>query len=152
MSEIEIFRQLTSSVEIVRYKIQASARLICDASIGGAMKHRLLAFVLLFSGSGWAGPPAKKAAYNIDVHVSASRAVKYSESAPRYQHLDVTIHGKKYELESVLGVRELLSLGDYKARLVTDEHGRGEYDSRQVYEFQFSDKTTREFLVVGQLE
>ena len=111
-------------------------------------------FVLLFSGSGWAGTPAKRAEYNIDVHVSASRAVKHSESAPTWPpgYLDVTIHGKKYELESVLGVRELLMLGDYKARLVTDEHGRGEYDSRQVYEFQFSDKTTREFLVVGQLE
>ena len=60
--------------------------------------------------------------------------------------------GKKCELESVLGVRELLMLRDYKARLVTDEHGRGDYDSWQVYEFQFSDKKTRQFLVVGQLE
>lgn len=116
------------------------------------MKHRLLAFVLLFSGSVWAAPPAKQAEYNINVHVSASRTVKHSESAPRYQYLNVTIDGKKYELESVLGVGELLILGDYRARLVTDEHGRGNYDSRQVYEFQFSDKTTREFYVVGQLE
>ena len=116
------------------------------------MKHRLLALLLLFSGSVWGVPPAKQAEYNINVHVSASRTVKHSESAPRYQYLNVTIDGKKYELESVLGVRELLILGDYKARLVTDKHGRGDYDSRQVYEFQFSDQTTREFRVAGQVE
>ena len=116
------------------------------------MKYRLLAFVLLFSGSVWGAPPAKQAEYNINVHVSTSRTIKHSESAPRYQYLNVTIDGKKYELESVLGVRELLRLGDYKARLVNDGRGRGDYDSRQVYEFQFSDKTTREFDVVGQVE
>ena len=116
------------------------------------MRNRFLVFVLLFSGAVWAAPPAKQAEYNITVHVSASRAVKHSESAPRYQLLDVTINGKKYELESVLGVRDVLMLGDYKARLVTDGHGKGEYDSRQVYEFQFSDKWTREYQVVGQLE
>jgi hypothetical protein len=32
------------------------------------------------------------------VHVSASRAVKHSESVPWHQHLDVTIRSKKYEL------------------------------------------------------
>lgn len=114
------------------------------------MKNRLLIFVLLFSGSLWAAPA--KTEYNIDVHVTASRTVKHSESAPRYQYLNVTIDGKKYELESVLGVGEVLILGDYKARLTTDAHGRGDYDSRQVYEFQFSDRKTREFNVVGQLE
>jgi hypothetical protein len=116
------------------------------------MKHRLLAFVLLLSGLLWAAGPAKQAEYNINVHVSASRMVKHSESALRYQYLNVTIDGKKCELESVLAVGDLLILGDYKARLVTDKHGRGDYDSRQVYEFQFSDMTTREFDVVGQVE
>jgi hypothetical protein len=115
------------------------------------MRNRFLIIVLLFSGAVWAASP-KPAEYNITVHVSASRAVKHSENAPRYQLLAVTINGKKYELESVLGVREVLMLGDYKARLVTDGHGKGEYDSRQVYEFQFSDKWTREYEVVGQME
>lgn len=49
------------------------------------MKHRLWAFVLLFPGSVWAAPRAKQAEYNLAVHVSASRTVKHSESAPRYQ-------------------------------------------------------------------
>ena len=116
------------------------------------MKHSLLAFVLLFCSSVWGAPPAKQAEYSINVHVSASRTVKHSESATRYQYLSVTIDGKKYELESVLGVEDVLILGDYKARLVTNKHGRGDYDSWQVYEFQFSDMTTREFDVVGQVE
>src|ERR1700758_589067 len=127
-----IFQQLLGRWQWLKPKMQASAtRLLCYAYTGGAMKHRFLAFVLLFSGSVWAAPPAKQAEYNITMHVSASRIVKHSESAPRYQQLDVTIDGKKYELESVLGVRELLMLGDYKARLATDEHGKGDYDSRR---------------------
>jgi hypothetical protein len=116
------------------------------------MKDWLMAFVFFFSGTVCAAAPARPIEYNINVHVSASKTVKHSESAPRYQHLDVTIDGRKYELESVLGVRDLLMPGDYKARLLTDEHGQGDYDSRQVYEFQFSDKRTRDFLVVGQSE
>jgi hypothetical protein len=35
---------------------------------------------------------------------------------------------------------------------VSDEHFKGNYDSWQVYEFQFPDGKTRKFLVVGQLE
>jgi len=62
------------------------------------MKPRLLAFVLLFCGSVWGAPPAKLAEYNINVHVSASRTIKHSESATRYQYLSVTIDGRKYEL------------------------------------------------------
>ena len=116
------------------------------------MRNWFLVFVFLFSGAVWAAPPAKQAEYNVTVHVSASRSVKYSESAPRYQQLDVTINGRKYQLESVLGVREVLILGDYKARLVTDGHGKGDYDSRQVYEFQFPDNWKREYTVVGQME
>jgi hypothetical protein len=116
------------------------------------MKRGFLAFVLLFSGSLWAGSPAKQAEYNTNVHVSASRMVKHSESAARYQQLEATIDGKKYELESTVAVQKLLMPGDYKARLVTDDHGRGDYDSWQEYEFQFPDRRTREFLVVGRWE
>jgi hypothetical protein len=121
-------------------------------SSGGAMKRVLLGFVLVLCGCVWTVAQAKQAEYNINVNVSASRSVKHTESAPRYQYLNVTIDGRNYELESVQAVRGLLMLGDYKAKLVTDEHGKGDYDFRQVYEFQFSDKRTRQFSVVGQLE
>jgi len=44
-----------------------------------------------------------------------------------------------------------LALGDYKAKLVRDEH-KTSYESAQVYEFLFPDKKTRRFEVVGQSE
>jgi hypothetical protein len=116
------------------------------------MHHRFLVLLLLVSNSLWAASPAKPAEYNVTVHVSASRVIKHSESAPRYQYLGVTIDGKKYELESELAVGDVLLLGDYKARLVRDDHGRGDYDSRQVYEFQFPDNKTREYRVIARLE
>jgi hypothetical protein len=116
------------------------------------MKHRSWILVLFLPCLLWTASPARQPEYNITVHVTASRSVKQSENAPRHQHLDVTIDGKKYELESVLGVHGLLNLGDYRARLSTDDHDTNGHDSHQVYEFQFPDKRTREFLVVGQLE
>ena len=115
------------------------------------MKYRLLAFALLFSGWAWSAAPPKEAQYNINVHVVASRSVMRSEHAPRYQYLNVTIDGKNYELESVRGISGTLRLGDYKARLETDD-GKNDHDFYKVYEFQFPDGKTREYLVVGQTE
>ena len=45
----------------------------------------------------------------------------------------------------------LLALGDYKAKLVRDDH-RSAYDSFQVYEFLFADNKTRKFEVIGMTE
>jgi hypothetical protein len=115
------------------------------------MQNRLFAFLLCVSVSLWAAPQAKPAEYNINIHVSASRMVVHGDS-PYYQLLNTTIGGKKYELSSIGPPQRLLMLGDYKARLVSDEHFKGNYDSWQVYEFQFPDGETRKFLVVGQLE
>ena len=74
------------------------------------------------------------------------------------QRLSVLIDGKKYELEAPATLRAnlqagvtLLALGDYKARLVQDVH-KTAYEASQAYEFQFSDKKTRKFMVVGQSE
>jgi hypothetical protein len=44
-----------------------------------------------------------------------------------------------------------MALGDYKAKLVKDEH-ETVYDSVRVYEFLFVDKKTRKFDVIGQSE
>jgi hypothetical protein len=116
------------------------------------MVRRLLIFGLVLSACVSATTPAKQPEYNVNVHVSASRTVKHSESSPRYQYLNVIIDGRKYELESVLGIDGLLAVGDYKARLSTDDHKHGGSDILQLYEFQLRDKWTREFLVVGQSE
>jgi len=61
------------------------------------------------------------------------------------------IDGKKYELQSYLGVGDLLALGDYKAKLIQNDQ-KTTYDSYQAYEFLFPDKKTRRFDVIGQIE
>lgn len=66
------------------------------------------------------------------------------------QQLNATIDGKKYELRAS-SINALLALGDYKAKLVRDDH-RTAYDSYRVYEFLFPDNKTRKFQVVGVTE
>jgi hypothetical protein len=114
-------------------------------------KIALAALLLLVSAFAWAGTNPNPAEYTINVHVSASRIVHYDEKLSSYsQMLNVVIDGKKYELES-RSPNMLLAIGDYKAKLVKDEH-KGTYDSLQVYEFLFPDQKTRKFTVVGKTE
>jgi hypothetical protein len=87
--------------------------------------------------------------YSTDVHVTSSHFALIRGGG---QYVNVIIDGKKYELDG--GVTDggfLLALGDYKAKLVKDEH-KTSYESDQVYEFLFPDKKTRKFFVVGQSE
>lgn len=110
------------------------------------MKKITLAVLLfLFSAFAWAGTPPNPADYTVNVHVSRSRYVRNG------QWVNVTIDGKKYELECFNNTGELLALGDYKARLVKDQH-RTTYDSYQMYEFLLPDQKTRKFTVKGQME
>ena len=114
------------------------------------MKKIILTILLMLSTFAWAGSNPNPADYTINVHVSRSRIV--AEGAARgWQKLSVVIDGKRYELESDFTPHVLLGLGDYKSRLVKDEH-KGTYDSYQVYEFLFPDQKTRKFKVVGQTE
>ena len=85
--------------------------------------------------------------YSIDVHVISS----YFPPSPPNQYLKVIIEGKKYELGGPRVAGSLLALGDYKAKLVKDEH-KTSYTSAQIYEFLFPDKKTGRFDVVGQSE
>lgn len=112
---------------------------------------KLTVAILLLSAFAWAGANHDPAEYTINVHVSASRIAVEGKSIARRQELTVVIDGKKYELESVLFPNALMALGDYKAKLVKDEH-RGKYDSVQIYEFLLPDNKTRQFGVVGQSE
>jgi hypothetical protein len=73
------------------------------------------------------------------------------EAGPRFQRVEAIIDGKKYELESDRTPDMLLSLGDYRAKIVRDDH-RVTYESYKMYEFLFSDQKTRRFIVVGQTE
>lgn len=94
------------------------------------MKHLTFVFFLLCSALCQAA--AAPSDYNINVPVSATRMVLQEHSAGR-QSLTVTIDGKKYELDSLGYPNALLMLGDYKARLVKDQHWAGSYDSWRVY-------------------
>lgn len=108
--------------------------------------------LLLFAAAlAWAGTDPGAGEYTIDVHVTSSRMAMLGASNTYVQRLDVLIAGKKYELDSVRLSNALLAPGDYKAKILKDDH-RTSYDSLRIYEFQFADKKTREFRVVGQTE
>lgn len=120
------------------------------------------AILLLCSAVAWAGDP-NPSEYTINIHVSSSRLMiePVSTSTSNVQRLGATIDGKKYELESVNNGRIpftlgsyrpiVLALGDYKAKLVEDEH-KPSYESYQVYELLFPDNKRARFVVVGQSE
>jgi hypothetical protein len=114
------------------------------------VKHLAMASLFLLSAMAWAAPNPSD--YNLNVHVNATRMVIEGNSLAHRQNLVVVIDGKKYELESIDIPNALLMLGDYKARLVKDQHWAGTYDSWRVYEFLFDDKKTRQFVVVGESE
>ena len=101
--------------------------------------------VLFFSALAWAGGGSHPADNTVTVHVSSS-----STDLSGHQVLDVVIDAKKYELRSELSIGHLLALGDYKAKLVKNDHPTA-YDSSLEYEFLFPDKT-RPYVVVGQIE
>jgi hypothetical protein len=68
------------------------------------------------------------------------------------QKLNVIIGRKKCVLEAQAKPPvALLSLGDYKAKLIEDVH-KTTYETTQTYELQFPDKKTRKFMVIGQSE
>jgi hypothetical protein len=117
--------------------------------VGNAVKKITIAIVLLFCALAWAGSSPNPAEYSVNIHVSASRMVP--ESGARFQRLNVVIDAKKYELVSDDVPNMLLALGDYKAKLVKDEH-KVTYESYRAYEFLFPDQKTRKFIVVGQTE
>jgi hypothetical protein len=107
-------------------------------------------FLLVFfcSALAWAG----SGDYNVNIHVTATHMLRDHGDSARRQQLDVVIDGRKLQLESETIPNALLSLGDYKAKLVKNDHWRGApYDSYEVYEVLLPDKNTR-FIVVGQSE
>jgi hypothetical protein len=109
------------------------------------MKKLALVVVLLFSALAWAGKAPVPAEYTINVHVISSRLIEGG-----WSRLTVIIEGKNYELQGNPTLA-LLAPGDYKAKLVKDEH-KTSYDSYRVYEFLFPDLKTRQYHLVGVTE
>jgi hypothetical protein len=83
--------------------------------------------------------------YAVTIHVTSSSLDR------NFQVLSVVIAGKNYSLISENAPGLLLALGDYKAKLVRDEH-KTAYESHQTYEFSFPDKKTKRYDVNGQSE
>jgi hypothetical protein len=120
-------------------------RSVCADRNEGIVKKITVAILLLASVFAWAAEP-NPSEYTVNIHVSSSSIADGGR-----QQLSVVIEGKNYTLESEISPYLLLALGDYKAKLVKDEH-KTTYDSAQIYEFMFPDKKTRRFTVIGQSE
>jgi hypothetical protein len=117
-----------------------------DAEARNPVKKIAIAVLLFLSAHSWAADDPNPADYTVTIHVSSVNIAIGGR-----QDLSVLIDGKKYELLCECAAGTILALGDYKAKLVQDEH-KTTYDSIQVYEFLFADKKTRKFEVVGQTE
>jgi hypothetical protein len=116
------------------------------------MKPFVLLVLLMVSTFVWAAPNPDE--YPINVHVTSSYFVASPgifDGSVTVQKLCVVIDGKKYELTALATKAGLVALGDYKARLMQDEH-KTAYESSQAYEFSFPDKKVRKFFVTGQTE
>ena len=116
-----------------------------------------LLFVMFFSLAAHVALAADSSAYTIKVHVSKSELRTVCETIDEgsacwlHQFLTVTIDAKRYELESERPRPQLLSTGDYQARLIKDEKtSAAEY--RREYEFIFSDGKALKYAVVGESE
>jgi hypothetical protein len=117
-----------------------------------------LAVVMLAACSFAATDPGE---YSIEVHVSSSRWMMETGlggDARPVQLLTATVDRKQIVLQAPAALRvnfqagvTLLNPGDYKAKLVVDEHNNT-YESSQAYEFLFPDKKTRKFVVIEKSE
>jgi hypothetical protein len=123
-----------------------------------AMKKLIFAILLSVPVLACAEKPRPNPAdYTIAVHVQASRVIDAcSDVTAGYsvcgweQQLTVTIDGKKYELQSGF-LRDLLRVGDYKAKITKDETQHA-YEYMRTYEFLLPDGVTRQYTVVGESE
>jgi hypothetical protein len=96
-------------------------------------------------------------AYTVAVHVQSSRLVLScgdvtggSSVCSWEQHLNVIIDGKKFEIQPGTA-KNLLRVGDYKAKIVKDDTPNA-YEYQRVYELLFPDGQTRQYSVVGEME
>lgn len=114
--------------------------------------------ILFFATVAVAARPQEE--YPVKIHVVSSRVFTdpRMDGAPEIsQMLGVIIDGKKYDLEGPPIKKPdrrsitLLALGDYRAKLVLDEHDTT-YESAQAYEFLFSDNKKIKLFVVAQTE
>jgi hypothetical protein len=99
-------------------------------------------------------------AYPLAVHVSAVHwrmTMDVFGKGISTLFFDATVDGKKYELsgpalyQTNVEYATLVNPGDYKAKMVRDDH-KTTYESATVYEIRFADGKTAKFSVVGMFE
>ena len=112
------------------------------------MKKIALTFLLLFSVFCRAADKLNPDEYTTTIHVTSSH-VEVSTSVD-YQCVDAMIDGKKYVLRGGWMRKNfpLLALGDYKGKLVRDEHPTT-YLSSRAYQLLLPDGKTMTFTVIG---
>jgi len=125
------------------------------------MKNFLIALLLIAPALAVADKPTPNPAdYTVAMHVQASRItldcgeVTGGSSVCIWEHhLNVTIDGKRYELNSIHPLKTVLVLhvGDYKAKVVKEDTSKS-YGFQRSYELLYPDGQTEDFQVIGELE
>ncbi len=115
------------------------------------MKTFVLTVLLLFPL--YARAAADPTDYVLTIHVSGAHFLSDCSSNIRtcnftLQVLQVTIDGRKYELQTDARKTGLMPLGDYKAKLLPAKHPK----DLLTYELLYPDRTTIQFTLVGQYE
>ncbi len=93
--------------------------------------------------------------YPLTVSIERSRvdtqrpSVNGSSLCRPHLNLAAVIDGRHFELEGSKVRSAVLALGDYKAKLIADEHSKT-YLSEAVYELQYPDGSTEKFSVIGE--
>jgi hypothetical protein len=123
------------------------------------MKRFVLIALMLFLPALAVAEKPNPADYTVAIHVHASTLVNSCWSDNKgsdcgmMQRVTAKIDGmplRQYELERLVD-SNVLRVGDYKARVVTDVKPRAE-EYTLVYEILFSDGKTGRFAVVGESE
>lgn len=100
---------------------------------------------------------SKEVDFSVQVRVQSSHLINRCEGAVGYifcrnkQQLDVLIDGRKYQLTSDDDSTALLRIGDYKARIVSDEPTTP-HEYKRVYELLLPPSVTQRYTVTGEME
>jgi hypothetical protein len=117
-----------------------------------AMKFNL--WVILFAAS--VSAQSQDTAYPLTATVQSSHVsircddVRNGQSqCSPYLEISAVISGRHLEMEGGKARQGYLAPGDYKAKLVSDEHKKP-YFTQQEYEIQYPDGATEKFRVIGE--
>jgi len=110
---------------------------------------RLALLLVLFSAS--TSARSLDTSYPLTVTVVSSHVnILCSPGCVYYLGIHALVNGRHLEMQSEKPTwLRLLVLGDYKAKLVSDEHKKP-YFFQQAYEFQYPDGATEKFSVIGE--